>query len=58
MTPLKDLKQQVPAPAQQLEMRGEIQKCGSLPEVIRVVDRYVFDKVHDVEVDEIVVVHG
>ena len=58
MTPLKDGKQQVLTPAQQLEMRGEIQKRKSLGEVIRVVDRYIFDKDHDGEVDEIVVTPG
>ena len=53
MTPLKDRKQQVLTPAQQLEMRAEIQKCKSLGEVIRVVDRYIFDVDHDGEVDAI-----
>ena len=53
MTPLKDRKQQVLTPAQQLEMRAEIQKCKSLGEVIRVVDRYIFDKDHDGDVDAI-----
>ena len=53
MTPLKDRKQQVLTPAQQLEMRDEISKCKSLGEVIRVVDRYIFDKDHDGDVDEI-----
>ena len=53
MTPLKDRKQQVLTPAQQLEMRAEIQKCKSLGEVIRVVDRYIFDVEHDGEVDEV-----
>ena len=58
MTPLKDRKQQILSPAQQLEMRGELQKCKSLGEVIRVVDRYIFDKDHDDEVGEIVVTPG
>ena len=58
MTPLKDRKQQILKPAQQLEMRGEIQKCKSLGEVIRVVDRYIIDKDHDGEVGEIVVTLG
>ena len=58
MTPLKDRKQQVLTPAQQLEMRDEISKCRSLGEVIRVVDRYIFDKDHDSEADETVVKHG
>ena len=53
MTPLKDRKQQVLTPAQQLEMRAEMQKCKSLGEVIRVVDRYIFDVEHDGEVDEV-----
>ena len=53
MTPLKDRKQRVLTPAQQLEMRAEIQKCKSLGEVIRVVDRYIFDVEHDGEVDEV-----
>ena len=53
MTPLKDRKQQVLTPAQQLEMRAEIQKCKSLGEVIRVVDRYIFDVDHDGDVDAI-----
>ena len=53
MTPLKDRKQQVLTPAQQLEMRHAISKCSSLGEVIRVVDRYIFDKDHDGDVDEI-----
>ena len=53
MTPLKDRKQQVLTPAQQLEMRAEIQKCKSLGEVIRVVDRYILDVDHDGEVDPI-----
>ena len=34
-------------------MREAIQKCKSLGEVIRVVDRYIFDKDHDGDVDEI-----
>ena len=51
MTPLKDRKLQVLTPAQQLEMRAEIQKCKSLGEVIRVVDRYIFDVEHDGEVE-------
>ena len=50
MTPLKDRKQQVLTPAQQLEMHDEIQKYKSLGEVIRVVDRYIFDVDHNVEV--------
>ena len=58
MTPLKDRKQQVLTPAQQLEMRETIQQCKSLGEVIRVVDRYIFDKDHDGEADETVVKHG
>ena len=58
MTPLKDRKQQVLTPAQQLEMRDEISKCRSLAEVIRVVDRYIFDKDHDGEADKTVVKHG
>ena len=53
MTPLKDRKQQVLTPAQQLEMREAIQKCKSLGEVIRVVDRYIFDRDHDSDVDAI-----
>ena len=53
MTPLKDRKQQVLTPAQQLEMREAIQKCKSLGEVIRVIDRYIFDVDHDGDVDEI-----
>ena len=53
MSPLKDRKQQVLTPAQQLEMRAEIQKCKSLGEVIRVVDRYIFDRDHDGDVDAI-----
>jgi len=53
-TPLKDRKQQVLTPAQQLEMREAIQKCTSLGEVIRVVDRYIFAVDHDGEVDETV----
>ena len=52
-TPLKDRKQQVLTPAQQLEMREAIQQCKSLGEVIRVVDRYIFDVEHDGEVDEV-----
>ena len=39
-------------------MRDEIQKCKSLGGVIRVVNRYIFDKDHDGEVDEIVVTPG
>ena len=58
MTPLKDRKQQVLTPAQQLEMRYAISKCRSLGEVIRVVDRYIFDKDHDGEVDEIQPAHS
>ena len=58
MTPLKDRKQQILTPAQQLEMPGELQKCKSLGEVIRVVDRYIFDKDHDGEMGEIVVTPG
>ena len=53
MTPQKDRKQQVLTPAQQLEMRAEIQKCNSLGEIIRVNDRYIFDKDHDGDIDEI-----
>ena len=55
MTPLKDRKQQILTPPQQLEMSAELKKCKSLGEVIRVVDRYIFDKDHDGEVGEIVV---
>ena len=53
MTPLKDRVQQVLTPVQQLEMRAEIQKCKSLGEVIRVVDRFIFDRDHDGDVDAI-----
>ena len=31
-------------------MSAELKKCKSLGEVIRVVDRYIFDKDHDGEV--------
>ena len=58
MTPLKNRKQQILTPAQQLEMRDEIQKCKSLGEVIRVVDRYIIDKDHDGELDEVAVTPG
>lgn len=58
MTLLKDRRQQILKPAQQLEIRGELQKCKSLGEVIRVVDRYIIDKDHDGEVGEIVVSPG
>ena len=39
-------------------MCGELQKCKSLGEVIRVVDRYIFDKDHDGGVDETVAEPG
>ena len=58
MTLLKDRGQQILKPAQQLEICGELQKCKSLGEVIRVVDRYIIDKDHDGEVGEIVVSPG
>ena len=53
MTKAVNAKQQVLTPAQQLEMREAIQKCKSLGEVIRVIDRYIFDVDHDGDVDEI-----
>ena len=53
MTPLRDRKQQVLKPVQQLEKRAEIEKCKSLGEVICVVDRFIFDRDHDGDVGAI-----